>query len=399
MNPRSIHYSLLAPLVVAGCVTASTGLPPKGDAVETASVAVTPPPPDEPHLLLSEWGLFTKMAASTPSAGVLEFAPASPLYADYATQRRFVWLPEGTALDYDDTDIWELPEGTILAKTFAYKTGDAGVTGPETTERKLETRILLNLGDTGWKPFVYVWRDDQQDADREIAGDTLKGERIDDEGVAAAFEYSVPNANECAGCHGLRSEGDEPNSPPLLSGGLKTPLGIRTAQLNGSFPYADGSQNQIEHFAVQGWLESPPAPDSRPKAWVEPFGDAPMVERVRSYFAANCAHCHSEGGLASSSSLWLEYGKTDPDSGDPTHWGVCKIPVSAGGGTCGLTYDVVPGNAEASVLFCRVNSAIAKERMPAMGSRVPHSEWVELVRTWINSMPKNDCSAPVTEDE
>lgn len=383
---------LLLPLVAAGCTSASTGLPYKADVIDTGPVVVNAPPDDSPHVLLSEWGLFTDMKGLVPNERVHEFAPVSPLYADYTTQRRFVWMPEGTTARYDDVKSWEFPEGTILAKTFAYPVDGGDARDASTGERKLETRILLNWGERGWKPYIYLWREDQKDADREIAGDTLTGEWIDAKGESQTFDYAVPNANECAGCHGLKTDND---SAPLVGGQLNGPLGMRTAQLNTDFEFSDGSRNQIENFASMNWFDS--APDAEtlralPGQLVDAFGDEPLVERVRSYFDGNCAHCHSEDGLAASSGLWLEFAKTEPTEGNPTHWGVCKIPASAGGGACGLRYDVVPGDAEASVLLCRVASAVPRERMPAMGSRVPHVEWVELVRSWINAMPADDCS-------
>lgn len=384
MNTNAAPYLALVSLMTIGCVSATTGITLEEE--PPGPVPVNAPPSDAPHELLSEWGLFTDLAALTPNTAVYEFAPASPLYADYTTQRRFVWIPDGTTVGYDDANQWDLPEGTILAKTFAYP---LDVTTPSSGERKLETRLLLNLGTAGWKPYVYLWAQDQQDATREIAGETLVGDWKDDEGKALPFDYSVPNTNECAGCHGLRDADG--------GSGLDSPLGMITAQLNTDFAFSDGTQNQVERFASMGWFTAAPELTSLPKPFADPFGSEPVIERVRSYFDSNCAHCHKDDGLASSSSLWLDYGKTDPDSGNPTHWGVCKIPVSAGGGTCGLTYDVVPGNAEQSVLLCRVNSAIPKERMPAMGTRVPHAAWVALVRKWINAMPADDCGAVETD--
>src|SRR2546425_1105300 len=69
---------------------------------------------------LSSFGLFTGDGSSQePAEGVVPFAPNSPLFSDYTEKGRFLYLPPGAAATYDDADSFGLPEGVIIAKTFA----------------------------------------------------------------------------------------------------------------------------------------------------------------------------------------------------------------------------------------------------------------------------------------
>ncbi|MGY0040395.1 hypothetical protein [Pedobacter sp. NJ-S-72] len=65
-----------------------------------------------------------------------------------------------------------------------------------------------------------------------------------------------------------------------------------------------------------------------------------------------------------------------------------KAPVSAGGGAGGLDYDVIPGDADHSILLYRMNSAEPGTAMPELARTVVHKEGVKLIREWINSLAK-----------
>jgi len=63
-----------------------------------------------------------------------------------------------------------------------------------------------------------------------------------------------------------------------------------------------------------------------------------------------------------------------------------KSPVSAGGGAGGMNYDIVPGNAKASILAYRMNSAEPGTAMPELARTIIHKEAVQLITEWINKM-------------
>lgn len=164
---------------------------------------------------------------------------------------------------------------------------------------------------------------------------------------------------------------------------MQQPLGPRTRQLD-----RDG---QIEMIDDLGWFDSMPTAEH--EVLVDPFGDAPESDRVRSYLDSNCGHCHTEGGTASESALLLSFDFTDPETDDAANWGVCKVPTAAGGATCGHVYDVVPGDPDSSIMMCRLGSDDPEVRMPPLVSRVPHDEGLELIRAWIEGLPAAECSA------
>lgn len=333
---------------------------------------VTPPAPGESHVRISEWGLFASLEPLDPTDSVIEYDVASPVHADYTQTRRFIYVPEGAQIGYEPTQDWRLPVGSVLAQTFAYG-----------AEQKLETRLLFRDGDS-WRPFVYVWLKDQSDAVLEQAGETLDVSWTDPSGAPRSTPYHVANIGQCVVCH---AEGREHADRTALR-----PLALRTRQWNRTFDYGAGPSNQLAHLMSRGLLDGNPAPHDERQTLADPFGDAPLSDRARSYFDGNCAHCHSEGGYAAERFLWLDYPTTDPTTGDPANWGVCKVPTAAGAGKCGLTYDVLPGNPDESIMVCRMSSLESQKRMPTMGSQVVHAEAVDLIREWISAMPDAGCS-------
>ena len=76
-----------------------------------------------------------------------------------------------------------------------------------------------------------------------------------------------------------------------------------------------------------------------------------------------------------------------------TEVGKCKPPVAAGEGAGDLDYDIVPGDADASIMHFRMNSNETNVRMPEIGRTVIHTEGVELIRNWINAMEPVNCEA------
>ncbi len=335
---------------------------------EPPVVVVTPPEPGAPWESLSEWNLYADLRAQEPAERVLPFEVIAPLFSDYTKKRRFVHLPEGATIAYASEGPLGFPVGTILVKTFSYP---ADLREPEGEERILETRIL-HLEPNGWAAHTYVWNDEQTEAVRLVAGKFIDASFVDASGQAVQNLYRVPNTNECKDCH--------QNQDSFVS------LGGRSRQLDRAYDYGEGPVNQLEHLAALGWLEGLPPASERTKL-VDPFGSDELSLRVRSYFDANCSACHTTGGNASQSSLLLDFAATDPESQPSSNWGVCKIPTSAGGATCGHTYDVVPGDPDRSIMICRMASTDLEVRMPPLGIRLVHAEGLALVRQWIASMP------------
>ena len=353
----------------AGEIIDATAEGAGADASPDAEAPVGPPQTayDDPPDRLSAWNLFADPITQSPGARTLPYDVIAPLFSDYTAKRRFLYLPEGAHIAYDATDHWQLPEGSILIKTFSYP---HDLRHPEQGERLLETRLLVFTRDEVLA-HTYVWNAEQTDAVRKLAGTRIASSWIDTHGETRSNDYTVPNTNKCFDCHGKR--------------GVTNSLGLRTRQLDRDFDYDDGSENQLDHLARLGWLNRAPEPSDQRERLVDPFSAAALDLRARSYLDTNCAQCHKQGGDASASGMWLDWPSTAPDK-DRSTWGVCKRPTSADGATCGRSVDIVPGQPDMSIYMCRVESAEAEVQMPPVGRNLVHAEGVALLRDWIASL-------------
>ncbi len=151
-----------------------------------------------------------------------------------------------------------------------------------------------------------------------------------------------------------------------------------------------GVMNEVDYLAAHGLFDTAPTAGIARPALVDPFGAADVSTRVRSYWDGNCAHCHSMGGFASQSGLWLDFPSTDPATTTPESWGICKHPT-ADPFPCGDNYDVVPGSPDTSIMVCRVGTTNSKYKMPLLGGNLVDQNGLTLIRDWIGSLPTNTC--------
>jgi uncharacterized repeat protein (TIGR03806 family) len=246
--------------------------------------------------------------------------------------------------------------GTAIVKTFYYPIDERN---PKKGRRLMETRVLLHEA-KGWVALPYIWNKEQTDAVLEVAGGSDQVSWIDAAGKKQSFEYQVPNMNQCKGCHERSSE--------------MTPIGPSVRQLN------DG--RQLQHWETAGLIKGLPK-DHIPALVNYSDASASLDDRVKAYLDINCAHCHNPTGPARSSGLYLTW-----DSKDRTAYGFLKPPVAAGRGSGNLSYDIVPGKPEQSILHYRMASRDPGVMMPELGRQLTHHEGVELVRSWIASLPQ-----------
>jgi uncharacterized repeat protein (TIGR03806 family) len=315
--------------------------------------------------LLSEWGLFRGGGSTLePSPGVISYDVATPLFSDYAEKYRTIWMPEGSAARYSDSEVFALPVGTILSKTFMYPRGRG--------HRLIETRLLVR-GRLGWVALPYVWNEEGTEARLEIVGATVPVEYQPGSGPARRIRYVVPNTNQCQGCHEQHK--------------ALVPIGIQARHLNRLHVSGGEAENQLARWTRQGLLAGAPDPEQAPRLvrWDHPGaspGEGDLETRARAYLDANCAHCHSPGGPGASSGLDLRSSVIDPRL-----LGVCKPPVAAGRGTGpGMSFDIAPGQPETSILVYRMRSTDPGVMMPESGRTVVHEEAVQLVSEWIRRM-------------
>lgn len=319
--------------------------------------------------LLSEYGLFEGNGSTQePAAGVVPYSLNTTLFTDYATKYRFIRIPNGAKIDYAEAGLLGFPEGTLIAKTFAYP---VDATDPTQGEQLLETRIE-ELRDGEWYGYSYRWNEAQTDATLTLGGGELEVSWIHQDGTQRTNHYEIPNPNQCLNCHAQSKS--------------YQPIGPTAKNMNRDFEFATGNSNQLEFLAAINWLEKLPKEDERqrmPVAFDPATGS--LDERAHAWLDVNCAHCHNPGGTARTSGLDLRYSQTDP-----TKFGVWKAPVAAGHGSGGLNYDIVPGQPSKSILLYRMESDDPSIRMANVGRNLIHTEGVELIREWIASMPKEE---------
>ena len=327
------------------------GLAPSPPPVDMAQVLAEAPAP-----ALGDYHLFADAGARVPNARLTPYALNTPLFSDYASKHRFVFVPAGQSARYTATGVVDFPVGTVLVKTFAYPAA--------TAEHFIETRLLIRKA-SGWVPNTYVWNAAQDQAVLKRAGARVA---VDYQG--RAIDYAVPNVNQCKQCH--------------LAGEAVTPIGPRARNLNGVFAYPGGPENQLAHWTRTGLLAGAPpfAKIAATPRWDDTR--APLGGRARAYLDANCGHCHSRAGFAGNSGLYLDF-----EEQDPAHWGVGKRPVAAGRASAGLSFAIAPGDPDASIIVHRMASTEPGIMMPQFGRTVTHDEGVALIRAWIKAMPRN----------
>jgi len=317
---------------------------------------------------LSGFGFFADAVAQQPADGVLPYDLITPLFTDYAKKHRFVFVPEGQSAPYNPDDVFALPVGSALIKTFAYP---ADMRMPDANVRLVETRVLAHT-QKGWRAYPYVWNAEMTAADLKPLGAKQDISWIDAGGAEKSTRYLVPNMNQCRSCHVKGLGRDRQMSP----------IGPEAKHLNHDYPYADGLANQLTRWTKAGILTGAPEnPDDAPRVadWADET--APIDARARAYLDINCAHCHMPDGPAHTSGLYLDTRITDP-----AQYGIFKRPVAAGRGSGGFDFDIAPGEPDHSILTYRLDSADPGIMMPELGRTMIHDEGVELIREWIAQM-------------
>lgn len=313
-----------------------------------------------PKTRLSDYGFFSgDIRLQQPAAGVIPYSLNTPLFSDHAEKLRFVRVPEGQIVSYNDTATFDFPVGTALVKTFYFP---VDARDASKGRRLMETRVLLHEAN-GWKAYPYIWNEEQTDALLDVAGETKQVTYIDEQGKKRNQAYLVPNMNQCKGCHNQSEK-------------LK-PIGPSAWQLNGDHTYAEGASNQLRYWVHKGILSS--LPDILPKG-VRAYDpeSGTVEERARIWLDINCAHCHRAEGPASSSGLYLSLRENDP-----LKLGILKTPVAAGRASGKWTYDIVPGKPEESILLHRMRSTDPGVMMPELGRTVVDEKGMEIVKSWI----------------
>lgn len=307
-------------------------------------------------LRLSEYGFFeTPLKELIPKTNVFPYDMNTPLFTDYALKKRFMYIPQGIAVKYEEKEALDFPVGSVLIKNFYYD--DKQLLNQK--GKIIETRLLIHE-EEGWKALPYIWNVEQTEAFLEITGGDKEVSLVD----KGAFNYSIPNMAQCKSCHEVN--------------GRIAPIGPTARQLNKEVH----GKNQLLVLSESNILEGLPdiTKVQRLVVW-DNENSGPLDKRARAYLEINCGHCHRPEGPGKNSGLDLTIFSASDHS-----LGIFKGPIAAGAGSGGLNFDIVPGDPEESILTYRMESNDPGVMMPELGRKLIHTEGVELIKQWIKSM-------------
>lgn len=297
---------------------------------------------------LSEFGFF-EGGANRPTSRLIPYALRTPLFSDYATKQRFIYLPEGAKLTADEGGKMIFPVGAAIIKSFGYAS--------ENGVNVIETRLLLHKAQ-GWVALPYVWRPDGKDADLRVGGSRIPVTFTYD-GATKSINYGVPNKNQCKQCHS--------------TGNYIMPIGPIWQNMLFS---RTGDAEKLGLFVTPAVKKLAVFPD-----WSDARSGT-LDARARAYLKVNCGHCHAPAGSASNSGLIL-----DGSAQSPASFGIGKRPVAAGRASGNLDFIIAPGQPDQSILIRRMESTDPGVAMPEVGRSTVHAEGVNLLRDWITAMP------------
>lgn len=318
-----------------------------------------------PYLKLSDYNFFQgNIKDQNPSLNVIPYEPASSLFTDYASKKRFIWMPVGVNATYDvDGQILNFPVGTVLIKTFYYKTIQPG-----DVTKIIETRLMIRKDD-GWKFYEYIWNEEQTDADLMNSSDFLNGSSKSitfkkPNGETITTDYRIPSDAECFACHKINE--------------TATPIGVKPQNLNHNYNFGNQNKNILQKLVEQGYLDTYP---SNIESTID-YKDTskPLALRVRSYLDINCAHCHQDEARCFYRPIRLKFGLSSIDD----NVGICVVadePISSS-----LQKIISPGNFNKSILHYRMNTNDESIQMPMFGRTMVHDEGVTLLEEWISSL-------------
>lgn len=308
--------------------------------------ATAPPPAtllDQPlaelPAKLSEVGIYEDTSQHALSARALVYEPAYPLWSDGGDKQRALVLPPGSSIDARDPAAYEFPVGSLIFKTFAFRT-------PSSPDQRVpvETRVL-RLGADGWDYAAYAWDDAGHDAELQDLRRARQRDVLDDDGNLVA--HAIPSRLECRQCH---------------ESSATTVLGITELQLATSEAFS----------RLSARLEPRPR---EPYAALPEHG--PLTRAALGYFVGNCVHCHNgSNGAASSFDLRPERALDN----------VIDQPTASSATADGIR--VTPGEPERSILYLAMRGGDDREvkDMPPLGVAARDVRGITRIGDWITAL-------------
>lgn len=320
---------------------------------------------------LSQTGLFASTVEHRPAPGVIPYSVNAPLWSDGASADRFLAVPGDGRIKLDNQAVWRFPNRSVLVRTVSIEREPGR---PASPRRRVETQIL-HLEAGSWRPYSYVWNDEQTDADLVDAEGASRTILLDAPGRRRELRYRIHARTECGSCHNPWVE----KRATLFGIQSASPLGVNSAQLNRKCDEALSPTNQLARWHTQGLLAWTPDFARLPKL-VDPYDESVDLDRrARSYLQANCAHCHQQnaGGTAT-----IVLGYETPLAQTKT---VDIRPIQGTFNIAGAKI-IAPGDPASSVLYYRM-SKLGGGRMPRVGSNVVDERATRMIHEWIARMP------------
>lgn len=319
----------------------------------------TPSGPPLPPTLAAT-GAFGDLTTLTPAPGIIAYDLNVPFWSDNAIKSRWFSLPNtNLTITFNATGNWLFPTGSVWIKHFELELTN----GVAASRKRLETRFLVK-NTNGVYGLTYRW-DSATNATLVPESGLDEEFTINDGGTLRTQAWHYPSRSECLACH-------------TPHGGFA--LGFNTAQLNRDLDYAGTTTNQIEALRLAGYFGNAISNRYLLPALANATNHAASREyRARSYFAANCAHCHQPSGIVSA--LW------DARSATPgPQNGIINGPLNNNYGNTNNRV-IVPGSLPNSILYQRVAN-LGTGHMPPLATSVVNTQAVALLAAWItNDLP------------
>jgi uncharacterized repeat protein (TIGR03806 family) len=312
--------------------------------------------------LLSQTGAFSDTANLIPSSSLIPYDVGSPLFSDDALKDRWLSVPDGQQILFNQQGEWTFPAGTVLVKHFELV--DNEVTQ---ARRRLETRLVVQKADGGVYGVTYKWRSDNLDADllmdgldEDITITTATGSRVQ--------TWAYPSSQACLTCH-------NPAANHVL--------GVKTRQLNNDLLYpgtgvTDNQLRSMNHIGLfDVMLNEGDIPSWDSMSALSDVGPT-LEHKVRSYIDANCGHCHRPGHV-----------QAFFDANFDTPLAQQGLIDGAVGNDLGISGARVlfPQDINRSILYVRDNSLDPAIKMPPLAKNRVHNEWITALEQYINSLP------------
>jgi hypothetical protein len=302
--------------------------------------------------MLSQTGLYTQRnpdGTLALAAGVREFQPQYPLWSDGADKRRYLYLPPGAKIDTTDPDHWVFPVGTKFWKSFS-------IGG-----QLVETRLIEYTSEvrTGVRYATYYWRTaDATDA----AARCYKALLID----AAGTTHDIPNTPMCEDCHNSLKD---------------HVLGFSALQLN-----HEQAGISLSMLIDEGLLTTPVP------LTIKVPGNDQQTRDALGYLHANCGNCHNDSPGQPLESvpepqLLLRLSVNDQTLEDTDTFKTAINQKTTASDELAIPYRIAGGNVEDSAVHFRMTQRLIEDQMPPIGTELKDEAALELLRSWILTLP------------